>query len=312
MAESLPNSVSIAGSPWGDLASWLDRIESNGEWSNDATSFSEWLRLNAMKSGNSESTFWRYLGSGRYYRELAIKLKSRGIKAPPLGEASSTVSAESLEILAKISRAAPEKVFLDTAVKLLDGSMTRAVLRRTWSAYRPALEGKTARGSRGMSPKVDITAPESMERVLFATVTASLARNVALLSEDGDDAPTLFETNVATDPGSSGRGFVTMDAVAAFREAHGGKLVLHCIESVGGRESSPAKKLEKLAPFCDRIWVAGHKGHLNVGADIPSFVGVLAVDDAGTLRVKRRAKASGTLGRRSGELARGLLLRKPV
>jgi hypothetical protein len=312
MLETQTISTALTDSPWGSVASMLERTEASGEWIGEANSFSEWVRVKATEAGVSESTLWRYLGSSRYYRQLASMLKSRGITTPSLMTASTTVSAESLEILAKVSRAAPEKVVIDVATRLLDGSMTRAALRRTWSAFRPTLEGRTARGGGSEPPRVDMKTPESLESVLFATLKASLSGNVGLLSESQSGSPALFETEVATDPGSKGRGFVVLDSVAAFREPPDGRLVIHGIEMANGRGSQPGPKLKKLAPFCDRLWVAAPRKYAPVVEALPSFVGVLLADDSGDLIVLRRAETSEALGHRSGELARGLLLKRSV
>lgn len=300
----------LADVPWGVVASALEKTEASGEWAGETKSFSEWVRSKATEAGVSESTLWRYLSSGRYYRQLASLLEARGISAPPLLQASATISAESLEILAKVSRAAPEEIVIDVASRLIDGSMTRAALRRTWNAYRPVLDGRTARGGGSEPPRADRRTPRSLESILFATLKAALSENARLLSESQSGGPALFESEVATDPGANGRGFVVFDSVAAFRETPGNRLEIHGIEIVNARLSPLGPKLEKLAPFCDRLWLAAPRKYAPDAEDLPDFVGVLLADDSGRLFVQRRAEASNKLGRRSGELARGLLLRR--
>ena len=295
---------------WGVAASVLARTESNAAWEGEAESFTEWLRMMASESGTAESTLWRYLGAGRYYLKLASTLKAKGLPTPSLKTVSRTVSPESLEILSKISRAAPESVFLDIAVKLLDGSVTRAALRRTWSAYRPVLEGRTARGGGARTPRVNHGTPETKESVLMATVKAALADNIRLLADDGEPGPSVFSTEVAVEHADAREGSVIFDAVAACRSGSGNGLLLHGIEIVGGHETSIRRKLEKLAPFCDRLWVAVHEDSSPPPPDPLSFAGILVADSTGSLSILRHAKPSRTPGSRSGELARALLLKQ--
>jgi hypothetical protein len=266
--------------------------------------------MKASESGTAESTLWRYLGAGRYYRELASTLKAKGLPAPSLKTVSRTVSPESLEILAKISRAAPESVFLDIAVKLLNGSVTRAALRRTWSAYRPVLEGRTARGGGASPPRADRKASATNESVLMATVLAALSGNIRLLADERDTGSSVFATEVAVEHAAARDGSVIFDAVAASRSGSGNGLLLHGIEIVGVREASIRRKLEKLAPLCDRLWVAVHESNSTPPPDTPSFTGIVVADSTGSLSIQRHAEPSRTLGSRSGELARALLLKQ--
>ena len=295
---------------WGRVAAVLDQADSIAAWEGEAGSFTEWLRIKASESGTAESTLWRYLGAGRFYRELASTLKAKGLPAPSLKTVSRTVSPESLEILSKISRAAPESVFLDIAVKLLNGSVTRAALRRTWSAYRPVLEGRTARGGGAGHPRADHGTPETMESVLMATVLAALSGNIRLLADVREPVTSVFATEVAVELAEAREGSVIFDAVAACRSGSRSGLVLNGIEIVGGRETSLRRKLEILAPFCDRLWIAIHEDNFPPPSDTPSFAGILVADSTGSLSIQRHAKPSRTPGSRSGELARALLLKQ--
>lgn len=166
----------VRGKPrsWAQVGWVLDQAERTGYWEGRAQSFSEWLTSTSSKIGMKDSSLWRYLTAGRYYQKLRETLQGRNIPCPPLEKLPETISPESLEILAKIERAAPKTLFEDVGERVLCGSVTRHELREIWKTYRPVLEGRTARGRGMTAPRINPGDERQLEMQKEATALTAL------------------------------------------------------------------------------------------------------------------------------------------
>ncbi|MDO8943049.1 MAG: hypothetical protein Q7U75_07675, partial [Desulfobacterales bacterium] len=296
----------LSNEGWSAVASYLDGVETKSGWADTAKSFTEWLRLLARESGIAESTLWRHLAAGRYYTELRKALRKYGRKVPSLAEAARNISPESIEILSKISRVAPEDYLVDLATRLIDGNLSRSALRQAWSAYRPVLQGATARGRGVLVPS---RGPSEM--VNAASALAALTQQPGLLLADEKDALLIAcATNVPTSPSNPRAKHVVFDAVVA--SSVSGRLCLHGIEIVSEPAGPSQGKLDVLGRHCDRIWVVLNEDHSRMPDEIPRHVGILVAGKSGNIRVLRCAAPSDETGRSSGDLARGLLLKRGI
>jgi len=102
---------------------------------------SSWLEDLAEGLGLQISNFWRY----RKAFESAVIIWSTGENKvlKPL-DIPEHVSAESIELLEKISRAAPSDLVNEVANRLYNNDVTRSELRNIWKNFRHAVEDKTS------------------------------------------------------------------------------------------------------------------------------------------------------------------------
>jgi len=105
----------------------------------------------ADKADVHVSGLWRMLKAGQFYNQLRDERLAATPAAeaamPELAKLESPAGPESLELLEKISRAAPPERTRELVNKTLAGRTKREELRQAWLDYRPAISGN-ARGRR--------------------------------------------------------------------------------------------------------------------------------------------------------------------
>lgn len=294
---------------WNQVGHLLDQVEVTGFWQGKAASFTDWLRSFASSLGLGEASLWRYLASARYYEKLRLALDGRGVACPQLRSLPGSVSPENLEILAKLARVAPDDVLQNIAARVVNGSITRAEMRRTWEAYRPALAGRTARGTGVEVPTIDLRDSEQFHSVLEAQVFTSLS--AADPSWTGIKRPASFEIFHRIQPEfdkAEGERF-EFDAVVVTRASKNGPLEFHGIEIRGSHILNPSlgELLKNAQPYCNYFWLAIDARSQGIGDyDLPAQIGLL-VANGNAVSVLRKAQRNP--GERTGDLAKGLLLR---
>lgn len=295
---------------WAQIGKLLDQVDHSGYWRTSSGSFTEWLKAISPSLKLKEASLWRYLTAARYYQEMHKILIDKSIAIPPLDELFDKVSPENIEILSKLSRVTPDDVFLRLAQQVVAGSITRAELRETWLAYRPVLEGRTARGKGVAVPKINPADSFQSDSMLEAQVFMALSNSGAEWT--GIERPDRYELFMQVSPELSPdvRQRFTFDAVAAVRANKSAPLTFHGIEIKGSHFSrSTYELLERQTPFCDFLWVATHGGKPEISMDsIPEHVGLM-ISDGNGIQVIRPARRTQQSGRHSGELAKGLLLK---
>lgn len=294
---------------WNQIGHLLEQVEVTGFWQGNAASFTEWLRSFASSLGLGEASLWRYLASARYYEKLRQTLDGRGVACPQLRSLPGSVSPENLEILAKLARVAPDDVLQNIAARVVNGSITRAEMRRTWEAYRPALAGRTARGTGVEVPTIDLRDSEQFHSVLEAQVFTTLSS--ADPAWTGIKRPVSFEVFHRIQPefDKSEDERFEFDAVVVTRANKNGPLEFHGIEIRGSHILNPSlgELLKKAQPYCNYIWLAIDARSQGIGDyDLPAQIGLL-VANGNAVRVLRKAQRNP--GERTGDLAKGLLLR---
>jgi hypothetical protein len=131
---------------WRQEAQYLLDAQAKSLWvkNDQATSFSDWLKLRAETDGIKISLLWRYLRVGRFVVELDIGGWQQ--VTSPLGIPDG-INADSLELLEKINRVATAEDFNPLAEDLYARKIKRTQLLKLWQIYRQALpSGQTARG----------------------------------------------------------------------------------------------------------------------------------------------------------------------
>jgi hypothetical protein len=217
---------------------------------------------------------------------------------PALGDLDSKASPESLELVEKISRAAPPEKTAELVQKTLAGETTRRDLREVWRDYRPAVAG-SARGRRPRGQ--DKTPPTAADGEPLHVVAADIVQ--ALRADRGSfidgrltSQQWRVHTEVAVRPGTT-RQARRIDAVctemATSEQRHPG---FHAVEiKVRRADLASDHKLTEYADFADTLWLAvpaelaGEAHQL-----VPEWVGVLAYEAsapaAGMLPVGRRLR----------------------
>lgn len=304
---------------WGQTALLLEAVETYGIWRKEADSFSEWIRFFAKQLGKKEGSLWRYLTSGRYYKKLIAKLSEHAIDCPPITSLPEKVSAESLEILAKIERVVPLDLFIKLSTGLLSGEVSRYELRRTWETFRPAflqgkLQDKTTKGSISLS--VDRRDNSQLKAWVTALSIQFLKNSHAiwLPKKLSDSYRILIDVSVC--PRKQKTYEYVFDAVIALhlnRYEGDAELMLHGVKVSDIDLTKSIDAVKHLTTYCDVMWFSVCHGHfddliprLN---EIPSNVGILLIGDKGVTHVHRVATQGLDIGVNFGTLARIMMLK---
>ena len=310
---------------WQRVAELLILTEEKSLWTIHAKSFTQWVKGLAAKAKVQESNFWRALKAGRTYEQIRRAREAEQQQAavleasdnvsditplinrseatacdlealpstdkaptaalPPLAEA--TVAPESLELIEKISRVAPDTVIAEVTEKALSGRMGRAELREIWTTYRNATEGSSrGRGGCGQSSVddskltaasiVDLIRKDDAGRMIY-TLLFEEHRQQATVAEGrakrGQEYACLPEFAVYTGTTRSAR---RMDAL----------LVANDIQSLVGIEIKVSRydlendqKFMEYQPYCNALYLAVPAGLDEIALNLaPESVGVMAIN----------------------------------
>ena len=299
---------------WGQISAFLHAFEQSGHWKNDASSFTDWIARHARSLHAVESTLWRYLAVGRYYNKLRPQLLARHVVAPPLEELSSKFSPESFEILSKLERIAPYETFTDLADGLMQGRVTRAMLRSTWETFRPVLEGKTARGRGVPIPRFDPENPAQFQSMFESMVIRTLSQSNAVWLGGGEQDQVELFVHVGPLPAQAPLKSVEIDIVLMVSHSPSKEIYFSGVEVSGPFRKSTIPKLEAQAQYCDLMWIAVPE-YLADYADIaPRYIGILTITGSSIKVIRHAMPHLNPLpqsARKTGDLAK-LLLRRAL
>jgi len=280
--------------PWTELSVLLDQVDKTGYWEQTANSFTDWLKSNAEKLGNKESTLWRYLVVGRYYHDLRKQFARVKLEYPPLLKLPKHVSPEKLELLSKLGRVAPKDFFEKLIYDVLDNAITRDDIREQWRAFRPALKGKTSRGRGTISPIVNLKNKDEFDSVQEAMTINALKANGSSWLGMSNAQMYEIEIHIKVPFGENQQILRELDAVVLYKEKNSEDLEVHVIEIISSLSMGRVdEKLQGLSAFCDYLWIAFHKETPSRLDDIKEYyheyIGIIEVGDTG-VSVVRRAK----------------------
>jgi hypothetical protein len=297
---------------WGQLFITLDSVDKSGYWHCDSNSFTEWLSRNDWMFPVKSQMLWRYLAAGRFVRQEREGLLVKGIVVPELAEMSDAVSPENIEILAKLKRVIPEEKFAGYAEKVFTGNIKRKELRNTWQTYRPALEGKTARGRGVTEPCIDQQNP-FQKRMLFEALTLE-SFQAAGASWTMIDRPVFYHVYLHVTPDglrTRPNGLRLFPAVALVKPKDG---LTQCHGLIMPSLARPPEKYILLSKYCDYLWAVEllipefkkYTSPLGL-SNLPDHVGILRLSDA-SVHVVKPAKHFAGSGTSRDELFAALLL----
>ena len=254
-------------------------------WEEHATSFTAWIAGVAARASMQPSGLWRSLKAGRIYLELA--------ESSNLDDMDDLdVTAESLELMDKIARHAPAKVSKDVVRRTLDGELRVQELRKTWSTYRPASGGITARGRLPKDPSKRSEALEARTKRWQAekrkpAVKQALAESEVLAAMQ--DFEWLGKYDQATRELDVTLGDVQLDSVVAVRRSSeaSSTLELHAVQ-IQGAASSLTSCVDTAVKNsgCDYVWLAVPAKLEADALLLSSRVGVLALRQRGLAIVR--------------------------
>lgn len=264
---------------WPRIGLLIIEVERTQAWRvTPAPSFSRWLEMFAQSLNIPKAVCWRYRTAARFYLKLLHQPRHRNRYkdnlVPPLTGLPPQVSAESLELLAKLSRVIPDSFVADLGDRLLGGRLRREELRRTWQVARRALGGRTARGPLGDIPHASPSSTLTVEAIRVAQISHAVAVNHEWT---GYRPPAVYEvfTDVRADLPTGPLSECTIDIVVIVRSSTG-PAEIHGI--VIPDRTIPPKLTEHLTlamQLTEYTWIAAHWYDSKI--EIPAEIGQLVL-----------------------------------
>ena len=297
---------------WIRLALAINKVEESGFWQNQHRSFTKWLESYSITISLSESTLWRCRRAAKYYPKLFDKLSAHQIKIPQLKDLSPyIVSAENIDILAKLERVMPDEAFIQLAQKVVSEKVPREELRQTWVIYRELLEGKTARGLGTAIPRVNRSDPMKVYETQEAQVLKVLTESKGAWLKNQDSSVAELFIHVKPEE-IAGKIQIEIDAVAFVKASHKSSMEFHGIDvktHFFAVMKSHYEYMSILDLYCDYSWIAFPDYNPEINAEVlPRHIGLLSVE-GNQIRVIRQAQRGEDSGTRVLQLAKGLLLK---
>ena len=312
----------LKGEPrsWVQISEFLNAARDSWRRQPRTRSFSDWLDGLCKKTGRKRASFWRFLSAGQKYNHMRSKAMNLrpGWELPELGALGEEVSPESIELLEKLFRVLDEGEAMELLKGLVEGKVVREELRARWQAFRPALDGKTARGRNTSFTdiKVDRKDARQLRKVRHGEVETALREQ----AREWLDCPEPRFLKVLRDvpPLVGHDDDLRIDLVVLVQREERGSLEVHGVEimpeglCVGdtkfysgrtlfdrGNEDSGANpaamekalwRIMALMDYCEVFWVAGHHADFLQYEAIPDRAGVLMLDESGQVMVFREGK----------------------
>jgi len=274
---------------WSQLAALIIAVHEGKYWEGKSDSFSKWLDEFGKNIGCGMATLWRYFSVGRKYNNLRKSAAFRGLEYPPLEELQKHVSAENFELLEKISRVVDEEDIYLTMDEILAGTIRRKELRERWNAFKPALEGQTARGNIS-TPKVDRKNQTQLKAIMKAKILDALRK----LGPSWLNVPKPIYYQLLSDVVAEGRIkvgdfanpyqpiYYAPGLVALVKETKSSPMVVHGIEISLQLTPAKMKQLHEMSRYCNVAWLIIPETISELDSDlIPEDVGVLGFKDNG-------------------------------
>jgi hypothetical protein len=286
---------------WANTALWLLAIRKAELWVDDASSFTDFLDKYAKRMKKTPFIYWRGLAAAEFY--LGFRDKHPDMNLPSL-ETLEKISPENLELVAKISRYAPDNMVQELMRDLLSKKIGRTLLKGTWEIFRGSIEDLDVIPiplSEARTVKVRLV--KSRENSARFRAEATL---IARLLEQGwtwccDSEPECYKffPHVKIPIGQLSTPVVkAIDAVGVVA-MRGGNVELHGVFVGRYQDGEIENRLADLAayqPYLDRSWLAilGPVDDQLV-TKIPPHVGVLEIwpqssDDAKSIGVIGRGQ----------------------
>jgi len=245
--DSLISQSVMSKRDWRILARIILEYEEKKLWKGKANSFSAWLKWFAEQLGLHIANLWRFR---RAANAAFVFWGNRGQqRINSLMDIPDGVSPESIEILEKISRAAPSYVVGKLASRLFEKQVTMKELRLLWNKFRPALVGD-ARGRNKPAPKLP-RGDDRRKNVLFHNLVVGSLEGMNL-KDIGYEAggyiqvlPKFFESACGCE----------IDVVFIV-QSNNGSVDIHGIQFVSDKSDMRPAQLDNITDLCDLTWAA--------------------------------------------------------
>ncbi|MDO4589678.1 MAG: MmcB family DNA repair protein [Fusobacterium sp.] len=129
----ITNLVKLDRKNWTSFYFLLKEVEEKKLWEEFYNSFSQWVKVFAVRNQINESILWQRKKAGEIYQIFSEIQKANGIDVDPLDKAN--VSADSLILLEKITRN-DNKNISELAEKVFNNEITRQELRDIYNSIR--------------------------------------------------------------------------------------------------------------------------------------------------------------------------------
>lgn len=240
---------------WTELSRRLIEVQLDGSWINDSlsTSFTSFVKNLSNETKINETLLWRYRLAGIFYNSIRDRFKW-----PKIELLSDKVSPDSLEILGKLKRVLPDDMFVKFAKGVYDQTIKRDGLREAWILFKPALLGKTSRGSNTVTPKIVANAndPEQTYLLNRAHFMNSLkSDDMEWCKYDEANHYRVFGETVL--PSEENSYFpLDVDAVVIVKGLTDLEIETHGIQYVTTFSKNLLANLEVQEKYFDKMWVA--------------------------------------------------------
>jgi hypothetical protein len=276
---------------WMELGLLVNSCQHHYLWRNEYKSFTDWVtNYFCDKTGKTSASLWRYKSSFKYY--LKLKEKTSDVNFDDLATASAIISAENLELIAKLERVAPESLFIRLSESVLNGTSDRYELRRSWGMFRNVLARRNSSG-RGVTASVydDSDIEQSKLRKEKYLLNEIKDNFFALLNNESSfqyDSNKFF-INVTLEYGTFERpNKAVFDAVMVLGLKSENKLEFHGIEAVSSFDDSDVSRWMYLSGFCHYLWIVSTEDMLESLYEITfSDFGIIIMDTEGQLKIHR-------------------------
>jgi hypothetical protein len=277
---------------WHETAELMDEVERSAHWQLDTPSFSKWVGKFAKELKLSEASLWRFRTGYKVLQELRNEVLDKGTKCPEISVLAQRCNPQNLELFDKLKRVLTGSEIESLQLRVLNGSVSRDELRHLWQIYRPALDGKTARGHGTEVPVVDnyrLLAQLHLE----AAVLSSVASTAAWLGEKTVHCKSFSKVPLLLN-GVSNLPDAHLDVAVLTRNLENdGNLTIHGLEIFEQMLTPDAlhERFQKKSEYCDYFWFAGDSRAITYGheAAIPPGAGLLWCQGA-DIKVIRNAE----------------------
>lgn len=290
--------ASLAGKrDWRVLARIILECERDGLWKGKASSFSAWLKSFAAQLGIQISNLWRYRRAGKAAFVFWGDQGQRRIQS--LMDMPNGVSPESIEILDKISRAAPAYLVKELAARLYDKDVSISELRSLWNKLKPALKGD-ARGRDKIAPslsRMDTKRRGALFEELVAEALGKLSVNDIFAGNGKERLKVLSNFQVMYE-------VFGVDVVMVVIDENG-RVDIHGVQVCMKMTERVREPLQRLKRYCDFVWVAlPEQPSPDIYHYLDDSVGLIQVRELRASVIRKPKRIDPELG---GVMARGVI-----
>lgn len=276
---------------WIQIGMVLSKVRETRYWNGKNSSFSKWLASLGKEINLGKATLWRYITAQDKYARLKHEALEYGYTFSSIEQLECSISPEGIELFDKLSRVLEEKETYEMMNSFIEGKITRKELREKWNVFKPALEGKTARGLLGSdAPRLDKSNKQQKHFIEESIILDALRlKSSEWLCEGKSDKKTgkgiypnpyffkFFQSvRVAN---HQNRQHYALDAVLSLKEKVNSPLQIHGVE-IAGVNFKGTNKVEVYRKYCNAFWIAIPEGlEEGVKEHIPQGVGLVTLNN---------------------------------